>query len=60
VRALEGEPIRLRGIDRTLAVAIAGRRGWTKARTARVLGMTETAVDQSWQRTKRRRKGAAA
>jgi hypothetical protein len=59
VRALEGERIELRGIDRTLAVAVAARWGWTKARTAAVLGMTETAVGRSWERTKRRRKAVA-
>lgn len=60
IRALEGEPIPLRKLDRTLAVASAARRGWTKAYTARVLGMTEEAVDRSWQRTRARRRGAAA
>lgn len=60
VRALEGEPIPLRKLDRTLAVEIATRRGWTKERTARVLGMTETAVDRSWQRTRARHRTEAA
>lgn len=54
LRALEGEPITLRKLDRALAVELAARRGWTTPQIAAALDMTETAVDRAWQRVKDR------
>lgn len=60
VRALEGEPVRLRGIDRTAAVELGMRRGRTMPDLAEQLGMSLDAVRRSWERIKARRRAAEA
>lgn len=54
IRSLEGERLRLRGIDRTLAVRVGVTRGMSYADVACELGMDEDAVRRSWERIKRR------
>jgi len=53
-RALEGERIDLCGAERSAAIALAARRGWSYEQIATTLGMKTDSVKRNWENTKTR------